>query len=346
MKIQAGEISTIADNIRAYYTDNIVKIVQESDGYVTLSENYRDVHGGIPIPATLSLELGTIFDAARADGRISYKFTSQYPFKNRSTRQLDEFEIDSIKKFEENPTVTASELFEHKNSADLYRLATPVRMKKSCVTCHNSHKNSPKRDWKVGDLRGIQVVGIKNMEVSLAKSLNQYFLISILLGLVSLVSLCIIRVKQKTSEKKYHILKDNYDQELKNSADIYRILDETSVFKEAIEKSSVGISISDMTKEGNPTIYVNKAFVDLTGYPKDFVIGKNCRFLQGPETENNVKVKIREAIDAKRRFQGKITNYRADGTQFKNNLILVPIFSESDDSRLIYYVANQSIEED
>lgn len=57
MQIQAEEISTLASGIRAYYADNVISRLQAAEGKAVYSENYRDVHGGIPIPATLSIEL-------------------------------------------------------------------------------------------------------------------------------------------------------------------------------------------------------------------------------------------------------------------------------------------------
>ena len=76
MKLQADEISTLASGIRAYYADNVIARLQAADGKAVYADNYREVHGGIPIPATLSIELGALFDNAHSDGRISYDFLS------------------------------------------------------------------------------------------------------------------------------------------------------------------------------------------------------------------------------------------------------------------------------
>ncbi|MFM9101694.1 MAG: hypothetical protein ACKOPS_10300, partial [Cyanobium sp.] len=67
MQLQAEEISTLASGIRAYYADNVISRLQAADGKAVYSENYREVHGGIPIPATLSIELGALFDNAHTD---------------------------------------------------------------------------------------------------------------------------------------------------------------------------------------------------------------------------------------------------------------------------------------
>jgi hypothetical protein len=92
MELQADEISTLATGIRSYYADNVVSRLQQAGGKAVFSENYRDIHGGIPIPATLSIELGALFDSAHSDGRIDYAFLSDYPFAKRDVPPLDSFE--------------------------------------------------------------------------------------------------------------------------------------------------------------------------------------------------------------------------------------------------------------
>jgi len=119
--------------------------------------NYETIPGAIPIPATLSLELGKVISEQQQN--ITYRFVSDYPFKNRTPHQLDPFEKAALQSLRENPDQrivdAASSLF-----SDRVRLVAPVTMGPACVSCHNSHPESPKRDWKVGDVRGIQELSI------------------------------------------------------------------------------------------------------------------------------------------------------------------------------------------
>lgn len=87
MKLQAEEIATLATDIRTYYADNVISRLQAANGQAVYSENYRDVDGGIPIPATLSIELEALFDKAHREGRISYEFILDYPFAKRVARR-------------------------------------------------------------------------------------------------------------------------------------------------------------------------------------------------------------------------------------------------------------------
>ena len=74
--------------------------------------------------------------------------------------------------------------------------------------------------------------------------------------------------------------------------------------------------------------YVNPAFEQITGYTNDEVVGKNCRFLQGPDTNPETILEIRKAVQEKQEIKTVVKNYRKDGSWFWNKLILGPVFDE------------------
>ncbi|WP_292462025.1 DUF3365 domain-containing protein [Mesorhizobium sp.] len=157
LRTQASEISRIIDEMRGFYGSEVVGRVLKADDAVTATHNYRDVPGAIPIPATLSIELGKRISAH--DGSVKYRFVSDLPFKGRDPHQLDVFERNAIFALRANPREPIIEV-----SGSLFdrhvRAAAPVVMGQVCVTCHNSHPDSPKTDWKVGDVRGIQEISV------------------------------------------------------------------------------------------------------------------------------------------------------------------------------------------
>ena len=102
-------------------------------------------------------------------------------------------------------------------------------------------------------------------------------------------------------------------------------LDALSVRDNAIAAASNGIVISDASLPDNPIIYTNPAFLAMSGYKNSEVVGRNCRFLQGPGTDPNTVRALREAIQAKRRVQTLILNYRKDGTEFWNEITISPV---------------------
>ena len=150
---QANELSSTIDSIRNYYASRVVGRVLANSEKTHVLPNYADVPGAIPIPATLSLELGDLIN--RNNGNTQFRFFSDYPFKNRPPHAFDDFERRALESLRQNPHARVSEV-----SGSIFdrrvRLATPIIMAAACVSCHNSHPDSPKHDWQVGDVRGIE----------------------------------------------------------------------------------------------------------------------------------------------------------------------------------------------
>lgn len=83
--------------------------------------------------------------------------------------------------------------------------------------------------------------------------------------------------------------------------------------------------LTDPWQDDNPIVYANRAFHDTTGYPKEDVIGRNCRFLQGPGTDPAAVARIHRALEREEEVTVDILNYRNDGTPFWNRLMLAPL---------------------
>ena len=109
---------------------------------------------------------------------------------------------------------------------------------------------------------------------------------------------------------------------------------------QALEESTVGITIADADQDDNPIIYANEGFTRLTGYPTHRVLGNNCRFLQGEDTDEATVAEIREAIESDTPIRTEILNYRADGTPFWNRLTIAPV-TGSDPEDVTHYIGIQ-----
>lgn len=108
----------------------------------------------------------------------------------------------------------------------------------------------------------------------------------------------------------------------------------------AIEASSVGIIITDPHQPGNPIIYANPAFVQMTGRERDEVIGRNPRFLQGPDTDPEAIEALRSALREGRDCHLTLKNYRKDGTPFWNELFISPV--KDNQGRLTHFIGTQT----
>jgi PAS domain S-box-containing protein len=99
----------------------------------------------------------------------------------------------------------------------------------------------------------------------------------------------------------------------------------------AVDATPEGVIITDPRREDNPIVYANLGFMRLTGYDKREVIGRNCRFLQGPQTEPEKIEVLRDGIRQGRDAQVTVLNYRKDGTPFWNRLSVAPVVDERGD---------------
>ena len=95
---------------------------------------------------------------------------------------------------------------------------------------------------------------------------------------------------------------------------------------QALSSTRSAVAIADAAKEDMPLIYVNQAFLDLTGYSEGEVINNNCRFLQGRDTDASAVAELRSAIEQRTDVRTLLKNYRKDGTYFWNDLVMSPVF--------------------
>ena len=119
----------------------------------------------------------------------------------------------------------------------------------------------------------------------------------------------------------------------KDSGIIPQVL--TSILDECVN----GVTLADPDLEDCPIIYANKAFEKLTGYSQEDIIGKNCRFLQGNNREQEARYKIKEAMKNHEAVEVTLQNYKKDGTLFHNHLKVTPLLDNK--HRVLYYLGLQ-----
>lgn len=106
---------------------------------------------------------------------------------------------------------------------------------------------------------------------------------------------------------------------------------------EYFQKSS--FTIVDMHKENQPLVYVNRHFTNLTGYPREEILNKNCRFLQGNVSQQQIRKSIKKTLQLGLSSYHDMINFRKNGEVFWNRLCLFPILHEI--IGLKYYVGIQ-----
>jgi len=142
----------VLESFRTLYT---AKVVSAARAYgMPVAHDYQNYeHGAIPLPATLSMELG---EELNRQGKGDFRLYSPYPFPWREATGglTDSFAKDAWQALNEDPDNPFYRI-EQREGQDVMRYAIADRMRESCVECHNTHPDTPRRDWKVGDVRGL-----------------------------------------------------------------------------------------------------------------------------------------------------------------------------------------------
>lgn len=187
---QATEIGRVIDDMRGFYASDVVGRLAHHP-LATPTDAYKSVEGGIPIPATLSIELGKMISARNA--AVKYRFVSDYPFKGREAHPLDDWEKAAIRSLRADAKKPVVDITGSVFNREI-RMAGPVLMGAACVACHNTHPESPKTDWKVGDVRGIQEISIKQ---PIAANILSFKFLLAYLALAAIAGLTFILVQRK-----------------------------------------------------------------------------------------------------------------------------------------------------
>ncbi|OWJ79384.1 PAS domain-containing protein [Haematobacter genomosp. 1] len=127
-------------------------------------------------------------------------------------------------------------------------------------------------------------------------------------------------------------------EELRIDREIHRRKPGSDPFAAAMRATRMPMIITDPRQPDNPIVFANDAFLKLTGYGREEVLGRNCRFLQGPGTNAEDVGRLRHAIRDREPLEIDLLNYRKDGTIFWNRLLVSPVFDEGE---LTYFFASQ-----
>jgi serine/threonine protein kinase len=147
----AAQQSDILREVNDIYSD-VVK--RAKAGNLTVTHDYGSNPAAIPIPATFTIELGQQI-SDRSETGMQIRLYSDYPFRSRrGGGPKDAFERDALERLRADPNTPVYEFGDYKGRPVL-RYATARLMQATCVECHNTHPDSPKTDWHVGELRGV-----------------------------------------------------------------------------------------------------------------------------------------------------------------------------------------------
>ena len=244
-KALADQVTTL----RKFYTAQVVS--RAKDVGMEIDYDWDQQPNTLPLPATFTNVLGK--EIEKANPGTTIRLYSRYPFPHRKgTENYDDFELDALKAIEQDPK-TPFYRFEEIGGKLSVRYASADIMQTACVECHNSHPETPKADWKVGDVRGVVEVISPVNDVEEGLDFGTRVLIAIVsLGLAFVVSVSYFSLKKPiheavevVSSTSSHLAATTEQQE--RSA----LLQSTSVNQTTATMEELGTSSTLMTKQAD-----------------------------------------------------------------------------------------------
>jgi PAS domain S-box-containing protein len=313
-KNNAEKLVTQIKTIRGYYTTSVVTKIKSTTKDVKFNYDHKTKEGTIPLPATFVHNVGELFD--NIDG-VKFKLYSNYPFPNREDRVLDAYQKRALEFVE----TSGSESYVQKdviNGEPVLRVAVADYLSaKGCVTCHNTRADTPKADWKLGDIRGVfEVITPLSKEFQANETLKNSILIYIISNFVLLIA---------------YYLFISYRRENQLMSANTELQDEVGQKSNELNKSLKTIDkyiITSNTDSKGIITSVSEAFCDISGYTKDELIGKPHSIVRHTDMDSDVYKELWLTITAGKTWQGEIKNIRKDGTSYWVHATISPNFTD------------------
>lgn len=316
-KLQESAVSSInkLKKIRSYYT---TKVISKVNNHTELNINYNHNEDleTIPLPATLLHNLSQILP----DNGMTVDMFSNYPFPNRKDRILEADQKEALEFIEKNPFETHIKLVDEKERKVLKVTVADIFYDQGCVNCHNTRADTPKNDWKVGDVRGVlQVIIPYKGEITLTPQQVMYIgIVFIVLILILSIHYTYISIRQKNQYKRI-------EEELEGKIAVRtKTLNE---YKKAVDSSAI---VSKTNQYGVIT-YVNEEFERISQYSSKELIGQNHNIIRHPDMPDEIFKDLWKTIKGKKIWKGQIKNRAKDGSNYYVATTIVPLTNAEDE---------------
>jgi adenylate cyclase len=255
---------------RTLYSSNAVSRAKEVNG-ITVTHDYANTQGAIPLPATYLIELSK--SISQQNPGMSVRLYSDYPFPWRTQEggAKDDFESAALQYLRKHPSETFVRVEDFQGRSSL-RYAQADVMKPSCVSCHNTHPDSPKKDWKVGDVRGVLEITrpLDSFIAQTREGLHGTFAMLGTLLLLALVGIALVinRLRQTSRELERRVVE--------RTSQLSEANEQLTVEQEKSEQLLLNIlppPIAEQLKEGQSSIAegfseATVLFADLVNFTK------------------------------------------------------------------------------
>lgn len=317
---EAQHLASALETFRSMYTSEVVETAKAHGLEVT--HDYDSGVGerdAIPLPATLSMKLGNELGKRLNGGRTQLYSPFPFPYPDR-TGLADSFAENAWSALNENPDVPYLE-FSEVDGHPMLRYGLADRMRQSCVDCHNTHADSPKRDWKSGDVRGVLEVSLPldDATAQVSSDLRESFFFMAGVGGLALFGLVVVFGRlRRVSEHLEHQVSERTAELVASQQKLVEAHEQISAIVESAVDSIIVIEEHGIIASANHA--TEKTF----GYQVDEIIGKNVRMLMPDPYQrehdgylaNYLKTGEAKVIGIGREVKGQ----RKDGTTFPMDL--------------------------
>lgn len=327
----AARYSEVIAEFRSLYTSEVVNRLQAHA--VDITHDYEDQDGAIPLPATMSILLGEQIGARGSGTEVHLYSPHPFPWREHSGGLRDRFREEAWAQLSANPGKPFYQFEQHGGESSL-RYATADLMRAECVSCHNSHPDSPKRDWRSGDVRGVLEVVIPLEAVRGETTAGLWGTIALLTGMGLLSLACVaVAIRQLKSgarrlEAEVEVRTADLRQQITEREEAERELRTSELLAGAVIDSALDCVIG-MDHQGKVTEF-NPAAERTFGYRREDVLGEE---LADKIIPPNLREKHHSGL-AHYLSSGEgpvlgqrieISAMRADGTEFPIELAIVAL---------------------
>lgn len=313
---------------RALYTSEVVARVK--DHGVEVTHDYTNKEGAIPLPATLSLILGE--HIGQKGSGVQVRLYSPYPFPWRQQTGgglQDGFAEMAWASLQQHPD-QAFYGFESFKGRRVLRYATADLMSSECVQCHNSHPDTPKKDWQTGDMRGVLeiILPVDQIDAEISTELHGTFALIgglSLLGLLglSLLGLVIGRFRRISEDLEQQVQERTTDLEVTNEQLREEVVERRQVEAALKLQSTIVQNMAEgvclIKDESYTIVYANPRFEEMFGYDLGELNGKSITTLNYDDPNvrvGEVSVQIDQALKEQGELFTEVHNVKKDGTPF------------------------------
>ncbi len=318
MTQKAEELIDNLKKTRAYYTKNVINKIKGHEG-IDINYDHETNAKTVPLPATFLHDLSLILP----QNEIEIKIYSNYPFPNRQDRVLKDHEKMTLSYLINNPTKIYTQKVEF-NNIKKYKVAIADTFTDvSCVNCHNTRPDTPRNDWKIGDVRGVIEVSMPYKNEFILTTQQTLIMVSILIFFILILAIHYNIISER-NEKEHKKAKETLESEVENrTQDLKNANKLLSQYKKAVDLSAI---VSKTDKNGKITL-VNDEFVRTSKYERNELIGEDHNIVRHPDMPKSLFEELWNTILNKQIWKGQIKNKAKDGSAYYVNTTIVPILN-------------------